>query len=182
MIFKKCKLLTLWRISHNQLWVSALISVRAHYCPLISTKLPFRGNWLTSVSECKFWQFVRCFREKMGNHILTWEQCIGSQIRSDLPLFLSLAFAMFLMMRRRWKGKKKQFLKMELNIIRFVWVFLLLPFIFINVMLGNKRCSLFEKNRTQISASASLVWGTYFYRFPIRKQLIKKRPEIAFVF
>ena len=53
--------------------------------------------------------------------------------------------------------EKKQFAKMELNIIRFVWVFLLLPFIFIKVMLGNKRCSLFEKNRTQKSASASLV-------------------------
>ena len=109
MIFKKCKLLTLWRISHNQLWVSALISVGAHYCPLISTKLPFRGNWLTSVSECKFWQFVRCFRENMGNHILTWEQCICSQIRSDLQLFLSLAFAMFMMMMRRRKGKRNNF-------------------------------------------------------------------------
>ena len=124
----------------------------------------------------------------MGNHILTWEQCI--QIQSDLFGLSHVDDDD----EEEEEKEKEHFLRKELNIIRFVWSFRFL-------LLSDD--AVFEKNQTQISAKnhtikcqnypnprlfvvqslcpASLVWGTDFYRFPLRKEPRKKRMEIAFL-
>ena len=54
----------------------------------------------------------------MGNHILTWEQCICLQIQSDL-------FGLSHVDDDDEEEEKEmeQFLRKKLNIIRFVWSF-----------------------------------------------------------
>ena len=54
----------------------------------------------------------------MGNHILTWEQCICLQIQSDL-----LGLSHVDDDDEEEEKEKEQFLRKELNIIRFVWSF-----------------------------------------------------------